>query len=210
MTKKEVIETYFSLMKEDMSRYGFKQKKGDLAFIKKTDFGFLKINLQVIDYPNLKEYWVHFRLQVRRDDVQELMNKALNIFPKGHASSTTTNTHFQVLMGKEDFKYVIKSETDLANNVKHFMKFFDSEGIPHFEKYASLKNLASIYKEHGRKSNLYFGPFGWYKYIAVVSFLENQKGFKDFIANLYDQLPSYGVSDANISELKGFVSKELG
>ena len=45
MTKKDVIDAYFSLMQEDMAKYGFKQRKGDLEFVRKTDFGFLRIVL---------------------------------------------------------------------------------------------------------------------------------------------------------------------
>ncbi|MCG8481096.1 MAG: hypothetical protein MI724_18525 [Spirochaetales bacterium] len=209
MTKKDVIDAYFSLMKEDMAKYGFKQRKSDLEFVRKTDFGFLRVVLQIIHYSQLQESLIHFLLQVRRDDVQELVNKALGIFPKGHATSTTTNTHFQVIMGRDDFRYTVRNETDLADSVRHFMDFFGTHGISHLEKYSALENLAGIYEEHGPKANAYFGPFGWYKYVAIVRYLHDSDSFEDFIAHFYEQLPSYGVNEDRIDELKEFVSAEL-
>ena len=112
-------------------------------------------------------------------------------------------------MGRDDFKYTVRNETELADSVRHFMDFFGAEGIFHFETYSSLENLAGIYEEYGPQANLYFGPFGWYKYVVIVQYLYNKDEFDDFTAHFYDQLPSYGLSDDSIGELKDFVNEEL-
>ncbi len=196
--KTEVRELVFNQLIKVFESTGFKFQKSKNRLLKKTDFGWLAIELLQVDYyPVMQKF--NYLFEVRHNSIENILEEAFELRKDIRNTRITlltlidelTTAQVPYLKNLSTVRSSALFEVKAIEELNHVLKAIEpilNQGIHFFEKYSDLRNIHT-YLNIEKKSEMPFNPYIGAQKLLIAYYCDKSLKEEIHLNNLEEILP---------------------